>query len=104
MSIAGFFAAVRDKILPPPTQHDLALKAMSYVANGAARARLYRAPKRNLHRGPVTEIGETEHHFSALKQSKMVKVKYQLMVDGSRYTFAHYMGGQHPGWLTGGRV
>lgn len=102
-SIGEFFSKVRSVVLPPPTQHELALKAMAMVAKGAAPRP--RRPQMGLHVGQVTEVGETEHRLpprKGVRLTKKVKVFYQLMVDGSRYPFAHSYGNRHPGWLTRG--
>lgn len=95
MSLASFFVAVRDRVAPPSTQHDLALKAMAKVAEGAYRKQHGpRRPKRNLHRGPV----EIVHWIRHARRAAHVPLKYQHTVDSSRYPKAHGGGGQHPGW------
>lgn len=110
MSIAEFFNKVRSAVAnamhPKASQHDLAVKATAMVAEGAHR-QLHgpRRPKRNLHVGQITQIGESEHRLpsrNGVRRTIKVPVFYQLMVDGSRYPFAHNDGGRHPGWLTKG--
>lgn len=91
MSIAEFFKQVMAGVEAiaelKPSQHDLAIKAMTMVAEGAVRQQTRRASKRNLHRG-VTEIIDWVKH----KGNKLqVAIHYRPVLDGSRF------------WLTPGK-